>query len=780
MKFRVTLLLVTGIVGSGLVLSAGERSRGKSRPSAAVKKTSADSYAQKIAPLVGKYCVGCHGDKVQTAGINFLAFRDEASVLKARTIWENVSQRLRAGAMPPKNVPQPTKEERTLLIGWIDTTLSSANCDLKDPGRVTIRRLNRAEYNNTIRDLLGVPFRPADDFPSDDVGYGFDNIGDVLTISPLLMEKYLAAAEKIAEKAIFAEDANAPVAHFEAERMPETGGDGVIGNEARVLHSVGQVTVDFNFPKEGDYLLRARAFGQQAGDEPAKMTFRLDAKDIETADVKAIEDAPQVYQVRVSAKAGKQRFAVAFINDYYQPRNPDPKNRDRNLVVDSLEIVGPLVAKPNPLPDSHRRVIPCDTPHGEDCARKILREFARKAWRRPVTDGEVERLARYVNMAEVEGDSFERGVQLAVQAALASPHFLFRVELDAAPGDAKAVRELNDFELASRLSYFLWSSMPDDELFALAEKERLRDPKVLAEQARRMMKDPKSRAFVQNFAGQWLQLRNLSIINPDRKQFPTFDEELRAAMRTETELFFEDVVRNDRSVLDFIDGKFTYLNERLAKHYGYKGVEGTEFRRVPLAGPQRGGVLTHASVLLVTSNPTRTSPVKRGKWILEQILGTPPPPPPPDVPELKEEKDGPLTGTLRQRMEQHRANPACATCHAQMDALGFGFENYDPIGAWRKRDGEFPIDASATLPDGEKFASPAQLKTVLRNQSKQFVKCLTEKMLTYALGRGLVAEDRCAVDEIGQAVKKNEHRFSALVTEIVTSEPFRKRRGDKK
>lgn len=768
MKFRVSLLLYVFLVGSGLVLFAGEQK--KSGKSSAPKVT----FERNVVPLIQKYCIACHGEKLQTAGVDFSIYRDAASVLKARDVWEKASQKLQLGAMPPKGLPQPTTAERSLLINWIDSTLSSANCDIKDPGRVTLRRLNREEYNNTIRDLFGVDLKPANDFPSDDVGYGFDNIGDVLTISPLLMERYLGAAEKISEAVVFAEDANAPIAHFEAERMPQTGGDGVVMDDGRNLYSNGQVTVDFNFPKDGDYILRARAYEQHAGDEFVKMTLRFEDKDVQTVDVKAVEDAPKIYQIRVTAQSGKRRFAVAFINDYYNPRNPDPKNRDRNLIVDYLEIVGPLAPRPSTLPESHRRVIPCDPPHREDCARKIARDFARRAYRRPVTDDEVNRLVRYVKMAEDEGDSFERGIQLAVQAVLASPHFLFRVELDS----TNEVRDLNDFELASRLSYFLWSSMPDEELFTLAEKGQLHDPKVLTTQAKRMIKDPKAKALVQNFAGQWLQLRNLVLVNPDKQRFPDWDEELRNAMRMETELFFEDVMRNDRSVLDFIDGKFTYLNERLAKHYGYRGVKGTEFRRVSLSGPQRGGVLTQASVLTVTSNPTRTSPVKRGKWILEQLLNAPPPPPPANVEELKE--DGQLKGTLRQKMEQHRKNPSCATCHQQMDPLGFALENYDAIGAWRKLDDGFPVDASGELPGGEKFDTPAQLKAVLKNRSKQFVRCLTEKMLTYALGRGLVAEDRCMVDDITKAVIKGKYRFSALVTEIVKSEPFRKRRGDKK
>jgi hypothetical protein len=379
-----------------------------------------------------------------------------------------------------------------------------------------------------------------------------------------------------------------------------------------------------------------------------------------------------------------------------------------------------------------------------------------------------------------DGASFERSIGLAVQAVLVSPYFLFKVELDDPSGSAPAVRPLNDYELAARLSYFLWSSMPDGELFRLAESGSLRNEGQLAAQVRRMLKDPKSAALVENFSGQWLQLRSLKTLTPDRKRFPKFDEALQSAMETETRLFVEAFVREERSLLDLLDADFTFVNARLAEHYGLPGIEGPEFRRVTLSTPQRGGLLGHASILTVTSNPTRTSPVKRGKWILENLFNAPPPPPPPGAPELGEAKDQASAGTLRQRMEQHRANPACAVCHQQMDTLGFGLENYDPVGAWRSMEENLPIDASGTLPGGESFTEPAELRKLLRGRGGDFRRCLAEKLLVYALGRGLEYYDKCAVDQIVRNTVANGDSFLALVIEIVHSDPFQKRRGSQR
>ncbi len=737
------------------------------------------SYEKQVVPLLKKYCFQCHAGAKAKSDLPLDEYQAEPAALKKRDIWEKVQDNLESAAMPPEGKPQPTDAERQLILNWIDVHALKTNCSGEpDPGRVTIRRLNRVEYTNTIRDLTGVEFTGAEDFPSDDVGYGFDNIGDVLSLPPLLLERYLAAAETIASRAINSGDpSQAPSQRFAAAKMQHTSG-GKQGESAHNLNSSGEVFSEIDFAKPGEYLLRARAYGQQAGPEPARMGFRLDNAQVHVADVTAIDKAPGVYEKQVQIEAGKHRVALAFLNDFYDEK-ADPKQRDRNLVVESLEVLGPLGIDPVALPESHRRIIFCQP--GEktsaDCARLILRAFASRAFRRPANDDEVERLVRLVALAEKEGDRFERGIQLAVQAVLVSPQFLFRVELDPQSSDPHAVRVLNDYELASRMSYFLWSTMPDDELLQHARQGTLRKGTNLEAEIRRMLGDPRSRALVENFAGQWLQLRNLKNLTPDKVLFPEFDEPLRAAMKTETELFFTEIIREDRNVLDLLDADFSFVNARLAKHYGMPGVEGDQFRRVALDSAQRGGLLGQAAILAVTSNPTRTSPVKRGKWILENLLGAPPPPPPPGVPELNEEKDKVLTGSLRQRMEQHRENPSCAACHQRMDPLGFGLENYDAVGAWRTADGNFPIDPAGVLPGGRSFKSPAELRAILKSMPVEFRRCLAEKLLTYALGRGVEYYDKCAIDHILSGMDRRQNKFSALVLEIVNSDPFQKRRS---
>jgi hypothetical protein len=596
------------------------------------------TFSRNVAPLLAKYCTRCHGGRKPKGDMALDIYQDDRAALKNRHVWERVSANLRSGEMPPTGKPRPTPAEREVITRWIDGSVLSVDCQgERDPGRVTLRRLNRAEYNNTLRDLLGISFRPADDFPSDDVGYGFDNIGDVLSLSPLLLEKYLAAAEQ---------------------------------------------AVDLAFK--------------------------------------------------------------------------DPGIRQGILAVPSGE-------------------------KDQAAARIILRRFAGRAFRRPVRDEEVERLTRFVDLAHKNGDTFETGIRLALQATLVSPHFLFRVEQDRGPKTGERLPgvkgyRISDFELASRLSYFLWSSTPDEELFRLAERKELRQPQTLERQVRRMLADPKARALVDNFFSQWLQTRSLAAATPDPGVYPAFDEPLRSAMLKETELFLETLIKEDRNILDFLDADFTFVNERLARHYGMPGVKGADFRRVKTPDG-RGGILTQASILTVTSNPTRTSPVKRGKWVLETILNTPPPPPPPDAGELSESKEAVLSGSLRQRMEMHRTKPLCAACHQRMDPLGFGLENFDGIGAWRSMDGKFPIDASGVLPGGQAFNGPRQLRQILRKKAAEFRRCLVEKMLTYALGRGLEYYDRCAVDTISAAVAKDQNRFSRLVLAVVESEPFQMRRG---
>jgi hypothetical protein len=516
------------------------------------------------------------------------------------------------------------------------------------------------------------------------------------------------------------------------------------------------------------------------------MAVRIDGKELKRFDVTAPSGKFQDFQFRQNLRGGVRRLAVAFLNDYYQPNNPDPKKRDRNLIVESIEVEGPLYSPGDPLPDSHRRIIFRTAKTKSDvfaAARADLERFASRAYRRPVTEFELARLVKLVDLAIESGDRFERGIQLAVQATLVSPEFLFRVELDSRgkksqgkAGLPAGSQLIGDFELASRLSYFLWSSMPDDELWKAAVDGSLRSGDVVDKHVRRMLRDPKAQALVDNFAAQWLQLRNLRSSNPDRGRFPNFDQALREAMIRETELFFGAVMRGDLSVLDFLDADFTYVNERLARHYGIAGIQGDQFRRVKLRGRERGGLVTQASILTVTSNPTRTSPVKRGKWVLEQLLGTPPPPPPPNVPILKDGQTALTAATVRLRMEQHRAKASCAVCHSKLDPLGFGLENFDAVGAWRDKDGGTAVDSSGTLPSGESFRGPKELKSILKAHTPEFTRCLTEKLLTFALGRGLEDYDRCAVDQIVKSLEANRYRFSALVLAIVKSDPFQKRR----
>jgi hypothetical protein len=547
------------------------------------------------------------------------------------------------------------------------------------------------------------------------------------------------------------------------------------GRAAR-LNSSGTVEAEVNLPAEGEYVLRMRAYGEQAGPEVTKVGMQLGEIKVSDVDVPATEAEPGVYEVRVKAPAGATKFKASFLNDYYQPNDPNPEQRDRNLVIEYLEVAGPIVLE---RPEVHRKIIPREpTPENRaELTRQVVYTFASKAFRRPATGSETDRLVKLVELAEKEGDGFRAGVRLAMQAVLISPHFLFRIELDPEPNNPQSIRELNDFELATRLSYFLWSSMPDDELFALARDGKLRQQDNLQRQVARMLKDAKAKALVENFAGQWLQLRNLKQVVRDSGSYPQFDDALRSAMRSETELFFAAIVNEDRSVLEFLDADYTFLNQRLAKHYGVEGVSGNEFRRVQLDGQRRGGVLGQASMLTVTSQPTRTAPVKRGKWILENLLGAAPPPPPPGVPELSEQADVVQSGSLRQRLEQHRSKADCATCHNRMDPLGFGLENYDAIGAWRDQDGKFPIDASGSLPGGQSFSGPRELKKILLAKKGEFVRCLAEKLLTYGLGRGLEIYDQCTVNDLVAACENHDYKFSSLVMAVVSSDAFLKRRG---
>jgi hypothetical protein len=713
-----------------------------------------DAFTAAVQPFLRRNCVGCHNESLTSGGLNLTQYlaATTANALHDRDRWEQVAQKLRAGEMPPKGMPRPPADQINAVVKWVESSYARIDRDApSDPGRVTAHRLNRYEYNNTVRDLLGLDLDGSGDFPVDPYGYGFDNIGDVLSLSPVLTEKYLKAAEHIANIAIPSAEPIKPVmSRYLAERM----------GQARQLH----IKAMHEFPADGEYTLRSAWFqGLKVG---VKLEGRLylDGKEISHHPLSVYTEMDRGFETSgLRVTAGRHKIEADITYDGVLKDPP---------YLEYLQVYGPN--SPIPIQDiaAYRRIFVCSQ-HTSECAQRIIESVARRAYRRSPAKSEIDELVGLVRIAQGRGDSFESGIRLALEAILINPNFLFRIEQD--PARAGPTHRIADIELASRLSYFLWSSMPDDELLGLAVQDRLHVPETLHAQIKRMLSDPRSHALVENFGGQWLQFRNLDVLQPDPQKFPGFDADLREAMRTETELFFAAIIREDRSILDFLDGRFTYLNERLAKHYGIPGVKGREFRRIELDGGQRSGVLTQASVLTVSSYPTRTSPVIRGKWVLENLLDTPPPPPPPDVPPLNEAAIG-ATLSMREQLENHRSNPACAGCHARMDPIGFGLENYDAIGRYRTSEGKFPIDSSGALPGGKSFAGAAELKTILRDDPQVFTRALSEKLLTYALGRGLESYDRAAVATIMDRVQQNGYRFSALVQAIVDSVPFEMRR----
>ena len=740
------------------------------------------NYQSDIQPFFKQYCFECHGPETQEAGLELHRENALADVLKNRKAWDKVYTHVKIGAMPPSSSTQPKAEEREKVVAWLDHSLHFVDCTGgADPGRVTIRRLNRAEYNNTIRDLVGVDFDPAQDFPADDVGYGFDNIGDVLSVQPLLVEKYLNSAEQVAERAIPTSAPDGIDQTFTGQQLTPSNTVTVndLPNDAVILITNCFVSTELQVVRAGEYTVEIRTgatpFKPKTGG--AQMEVRLDGKPVRTIEVTAKRDKSQSDTLKLELSPGKHELVLAFMNDEYA--QDGKKTFDRNLIIERLQISGPKFT-PSDLPPlqlalvSHR---PEKDGSYSDAARQNLKPLLQRAFRRPVNDGEVEPFLRFAKLAQDRQEPFERAMQVVLQAVLVSPQFLFRIEDPAASGPT--ARAISDHELAVRLSYFLWSSMPDDELFRLANQGTLHQDEVLTAQVDRMLADSRSSALTENFAGQWLALRKLSSeeVSPDPDKFPDFNDRLRVDMATETKMFFGSILKENRSLVDLIDAKYSFVNERLAKLYGLPNIQGDEFRRVEFTDGRHAGVLTQASVLTLTSYPLRTSPVKRGEWILANILGDKPPPPPPVVPALEETQKSNPNLTFRQQLELHRQDPGCASCHNLMDDLGFGFENFDAIGRWRDKDGEHAVDSSGTLPSGQKFQGPMELVTILKSRQGEFARCLSEKMLTFALGRGLEYYDKCALDAIVKDVELDQYRLTALVKAVVKSEPFRKRRG---
>lgn len=775
-----------------------EQPLGKASPSEAKLRDAEGEWRSTIAPFFKKHCWDCHGADVQEGDIQLDRYATAAAVAADVPTWQRVIQMVRSGAMPPEDVPQPGESERQAIVRWLEEILYRVDCSGPvDPGRVTIRRLNRSEYNRTVRDLLGVTFRPADDFPSDDVGGGFDNLADVLNLPPPLMEKYLAAAERIADEVIVTDPSVFVKSQFRFREQLRGEGSARYDTERRrwSLTGEGSVGADFEFPREGDYVLRVLV-GVQQTEAPVAVEWLLDGLVL-----RRLEAAPGTggsrLEIRERVTAGRHRVAIRLAREDVAERSaPVPAGEQSRadkavqrprpgpaatgtLIVNQFEVDGPVDIRWEDYPPTHRQVVAVRPEEGRsvrEAAEANLKPLLLRAFRRPPSEDEVRQFARLVEASVAAGDSFEQGMQVALTGVLISPHFLFRIERDEPPLEGGKIRWLNDYELATRLSYFLWSSMPDATLFELAAAGRLRDEAVLRQQVQRMLRDERSEALVENFVAQWLNLRLLDQVAPDPQVFPEFDEKLRAAMRRETELFAAEIIRQDLSVLEFLQARWTFLDPRLARHYGVTDFRHSGFARVEFTDDRHAGVLTQASILTLTSNPGRTSPVKRGKWILENLLGSPPPDPPPDAPDLEATQKNQPDAPLRKQLEIHRQNPVCASCHKVMDQLGFGLENFDALGRWRDRDGPFPIDASGELPGGARFNGPRELAKVLHKRRSEFVRCLTEKMLTYALGRELVVPDRCVVDKIVELTEAADYRFSHLVTAIVLSDPFRKRR----
>jgi mono/diheme cytochrome c family protein len=879
------------LLGTGGPTRPGENVAAAAEPPVRDPAVSSEEVAKVIVPFVEKHCVQCHGEKKPKGDLSLSGFKDDESILKAHKIWLTVVEKVRSGEMPPKGKPQPSPQEieqfEKSVKGVFDRYARSGK---RDPGRVTMRRLSKYEYQTTIRDLLGVRIPLADDFPGDVVAHGFDNLGDANALSPHYLDRYMAAAEALVRAAIVIGEPPPP------PKQNRAGVHGLQPEPPKGRNNQGRLTTDAEgkplktpvpaFPGDGwrlhcekgpleanlldlfdpgDYKFVARLQGYKAGKEDLKFALLVNGKEVFQG---VCGEATEEHVVSLQLKPGKMRIGVALLNEDADPK--DPRNKS-GVIVHDIALIGPL------MPPMHAELLAAPKElEGDAKSRHVIARFASRAYRRPATKAEVDRLMKIVKMAEqvpqyklteanmkklrelkvpnevlqelqrafnpspkskfMEEDAFvkairsrlpaeqwkeyqktiltnaetqqrpwEGGIALAMQAVISSPDFLFRVEADVL---GVGPQPLDDYALATRLSYFLWSSMPDQELFDLAAKKQLH--KNLAAQVKRMLADPKSAALVENFAAQWLKLRSLSKFEVDAKAFPEFETKialsgtdkwapLRNDMLAETTLFLGALIQEDRSVLELIDSDFTFLNGRLAQHYNIRDTKGNPIRdpsgkeiktfpspgepipedafvKVALKGTVRGGILTQASVLTLTSLPSRTSPVVRGAWILDRILGTPPPPPPPDVPALEENKK--VEGTsLRQRLEQHRANVACAACHARIDPLGFAFENFDAIGRFRDKVGKEPIDVSAELLGGRKFQGAGELKTILLEQKKLFARNLAEKMFIYAVGRNTEFYDVPVLDDVVMNLEKNDYRFHALISAIVQSDAFRMVRG---
>ncbi len=789
--------------------AAGPQATSVQTPSTAVSTASPGPRA-----LLDQYCVTCHNERLATAGLR-LDVSDIEHVGAGADTWEKVVRKLRSGEMPPPGRRRPDKPTLDAFVTWLETELDRDTAAHPNPGRPADHRLNQFEYGNAIRDLLALEIDAASLLPADESDHGFDNIAEVLSMSPTLLERYMFAARKISRLAVGDPAMGPAIETFNVSRG--------LRQDDRMSEDLpfatrGGMLVRHYFPLDGEYVVKIRLGRNFTNSQirairtrekidvlldGARITrFSIGGECVESDDPNPKCSGTGIYrtspyqltaddalEVRFSATAGMHALGVAFVKKsaltegpaptLLPPRHTSSTYTAPRMDVDYVRLEGPYnPTGPGDTP-SRRRIFVCQptrTSSEEACATQILTTLARRAYRRPVTESDIKTLLRFYQTGRQEGN-FEQGIQEALARLLVSPHFLFRIERDPASVQADAVYQISDLELASRLSFFLWSSIPDDELLDVAARGTLRAPGILDAQVRRMLADRRATALVTNFGGQWLHIRNLKAVDPDARAFPEFDDNLRDAFLRETELFLESQLREDRPLEELLTANYTFANERLARFYGIRNVYGTHFRRVGLSGPRRAGLLGHGSVLTVTSYATRTSPVVRGKYLLDNILGAPPPPPPPNVPDLPERGHDGEPASIRARMEQHRANPVCASCHTRMDPLGFALENFNAIGKWRTTDGTSAIDASGVLPDGTTFAGPDEFRRALLMRRDEFIRTFTEKLLTYALGRAVQYYDMPAVRTITRNAGPDNYRWSSLILGIVKSRPFQMRKA---
>ncbi len=750
------------------------------------------------AALLDKYCVTCHNDKLRTGGLS-LQNANLNDVPRNAETWEKVIRKLHVGAMPPQGLPKPDKPALDSLTTFLETSLDSAAAAKPNPGRATMHRLNRAEYANAVHDLLGLDIDATALLPADDESSGFDNIADVLRVSPSLMERYLSASWNISRLATGNTSITPATSVYRVR--PDLSQDQHI--DGLPLGTRGGILVKHNFPVDGEYIIKVRlwrnTFDLMRGmEDPHQIEMTLDGARLRLVAAGGREDFVRMAQnpgdfgadldqrltVKIPVKAGEHTVSATTIlrseaekDDLITPflrTTVDGLDITGDPSVDRVSIEGPFGDKNSGNAASRRRIFVCRPTNEADelpCARNIVSNLARRAYRHPVKESDLEALLSFYQRGRNKG-GFDAGIESALQLILASPEFLFRFEPDPPDVAANAIYRVDDMALASRLSFFLWSTVPDEQLLNLAAQGKLKDPAILEQQVKRMLADQRSAALVDNFAEQWLFLRNLKTSAPNLDAFPDFDDNLREAMKEETKLFFSSIMHEDRDVMDLLTADYTFVNERLARHYGIPNIYGSQFRRIKVTDDARRGLLGQASILTITSYPNRTSPVQRGKWVLANILGTPATPPPPNVPALTENSEGAAPKSLRERMEAHRADAVCAGCHKVMDPIGFSLENFDAIGRWRTSDDGARIDPSGTLFTGAKIDGAVGLRETLTARPETFVGVMTEKMLTYALGRGLEYYDMPTVRKIVRDAGSEDYRFSSLIMGIVKSTPF--------